>query len=389
MPRQRLAPGEWGKITTAAAGPGKFTATTYVRDADGKRRQVERSGRSEEDARRNLLRELKDRTAPTAAATVNDKTTLAELFTTWLATKKKTKQQTRDLYAQVWKVHGEQQIGALRIRELPTSRAERHIEQVAAKAPAQARNLRVILLGMFALACRYDVLPVNPIREVTRAASERTPARALTPDEFARVRAAVRAYATRREGVGGPVPGRLLPAFVDVMASTGARPNEVLALRWSDVDLLADPPTATITGTLVDHGRVKGKALHRQDIRKGGAPAHTVVLPRLAVEALTGLVGESGINGPVFASRGGGWVSLANLRRSLRAALADQDGLGWVTPYSFRRTVASVIRDELGPAGAQQQLSHAKLSTTEQHYLQRQTHGPDVRATLDRYAAGM
>jgi hypothetical protein len=36
----------------------------------------------------------------------------------------------------------------------------------------------------------------------------------------------------------------------------------------------------------------------------------------------------------------------------------------------------------------QQQLSHAKLATTEAHYLQRQTSGADVRVTLDRYAAG-
>ena len=58
------------------------------------------------------------------------------------------------------------------------------------------------------------------------------------------------------------------------------------------------------------------------------------------------------------------------------------------TPHSFRRTVATVVRDAHGPAAAQQQLGHAKLSTTEAHYLQRQTTGPDVRETLDRFAAG-
>ena len=84
--------------------------------------------------------------------------------------------------------------------------------------------------------------------------------------------------------------------------------------------------------------------------------------------------------------RDGGWMSLANMRRALRAALPDD--LAWVTPHSFRRTVASVVRDAHGPASAQQQLSHAKLATTEAHYLQRQTSGADVRVTLDRYAAG-
>ena len=48
--------------------------------------------------------------------------------------------------------------------------------------------------------------------------------------------------------------------------------------------------------------------------------------------------------------------------------------------------MATVVRDAHGPAAAQQQLSHAKLATTEAHYLQRQTSGPDVRATLDRFA---
>lgn len=208
----------------------------------------------------------------------------------------------------------------------------------------------------------------------------------MTAVEFDHVRAAVAAYALGQDGQGGPKPGRLLPAFVELAIATGARPSEILALRWSDVDLLADPPTVTITGTLIDHQRVPGMPLHRQDERKGGAPPHTVVLPKFGVEALTGLIGQSGMEGPVFANRDGGWVSLNNLRRSLRAALPEH--LSWVTPHSFRRTVATVVRDALGVELAQRQLSHAKLSTTEAHYLQRQTTGPDVRATLDRFARG-
>lgn len=236
--------------------------------------------------------------------------------------------------------------------------------------------------GMFGLAVRYDVLAVNPLRETVTVKTTRKATRAATPAEFEQVRTAVRVYANR-EGPG-PRPGRLLPAFVDLLVATGCRPNEVLALRWADVDLLADPPTVTVTGTLIDHGRVVGKPLHRQDARKGGAPEHTVLLPRFGVESLAALVGESGMDWPVFANRAGGWMSLANMRRALRAALPED--LSWVTPHSFRRTVATVVRDAHGPALAQQQLSHAKLATTEAHYLQRQTRGPDVRATLEKFA---
>lgn len=387
MPRQRMAPGEHGRITETSKG-GTFFASTYVRDSDGKRRRVERSSsKSAEDARRVLQRHLGARSAPLAGQTVTDKTALSELFELWITGKVKRgelKPQTVRQYRQVWSKYGEIQLGSLRVRELPTSRAEAHIQAVFEVAPSQAGYLRIILRSMYATAVRYDVLAVNPITETQTAKSEHRPVRAVQVDEFVRIRAAVADYAASRDGKGGPKPGRLLLAFVELLAATGARPNEVLAIRWEDVDLLADPPTVTINGTLIDHQRVPGKPLHRQDERKHGTPAHTVVLPQFGVETLTAMVGQSGMAGPVFVNRDGGWVSLANLRRSLRAALPED--LRWCTPHSFRRTVATVVRDAYGPALAQQQLSHAKLATTEAHYLQRPTRGPDVRAALDKFA---
>ncbi len=319
------------------------------------------------------------------AQLVNDKTTLAELFERWIEGKVnrgEIKPQTENQYRRVWAKHGDNQLGALRIRELETPRAHSHIQAVAAAAPAQAAYLRLVLREMYALAVRFGVLQINPIAGTAPAKRNRKPVRAVTAEEFAAVRAAVADYTRSRDGKGGPRPGRLLPAFIEVLAATGARPGEVLALRWSDIDLLADPPTVTINGTLLDHGAAG--PLHRQDERKHGSPAHTVVLPRFGVEALTELVGQSGLKGPVFATRDGGWVSLANLRRCLRDALPAE--LSWVTPHSFRRTVGTVVRDAHGPAAAQQQLSHTELATTERHYLQRASHGPDVRAALDKFA---
>lgn len=383
-----MEPGEHGRITERASG-GRFFASSYVRDSDGTRRRVERSSdKSIEDARRNLQRHLVKRRAPLSGQLVTDRTTVGELFEAWMEAKiceDGIKPQTAGQYRHVWGKYGASQLGALRVTELPTSRANAYIQAVAATTTSQAGYLRIILRGMFSMAVRFDVLAVNPIVETKTAKLHRKPARAMTSVEFEQVRSAVKTYVSR-QGHGGPKPGRLLPAFVEVLAATGARPSEVLALRWSDVDLLADPPTVAISGTLVDHQRVPGKELHRQEARKGDAPAHTVVLPRFGVEAFTALLGETGPSGPVFANREGGWMSLCNLRRALRAALPDD--LRWVTPHSFRRTVATVVRDDLGPALAQQQLSHSKLATTEAHYLQRHTHGPDVRETLDRFASG-
>ncbi|WP_162293999.1 tyrosine-type recombinase/integrase [Mycobacteroides abscessus] len=383
MPRQRLAPGEHGKITERASGR-MFFASTYVRDSDGKRRRVERSSeKSAEDARRALQRHLNTRRAPLSGQLVTEKTALTDLFDLWIEAKAAEDgvlQQTVDQYRAVWKTHGAAQLGSLRVTELRTQSAHNYLQGMG--ATTQAKRLRTVLSGMFSMAVRFDVLPVNPIREAKPVKTTRKPARAATAAEFRQIRSAVRAYSTRKGS--GPRPGRLLAAFIDVLAATGCRPSEVLATRWSDVDLLADPPTLTITGTLIDHGRIVGKPLHRQDHRKHHAPPHTVVLPKFGVETLTELVGESGMEGPVFANRQGGWMSLANMRRALRAALPDE--LSWVTPHSFRRTVATVVRDAHGPDKAQQQLSHSKLATTEAHYLERQTRGPDVRAALEQFA---
>ncbi|KGI70251.1 tyrosine-type recombinase/integrase [Mycolicibacterium rufum] len=384
MPRQRMLPGEHGRITERSHG-GKYYATTYFRDSDGKRRRVERSSdKSAEDARRMLQRHLKDRRPPITEQEVTDRSTLSELFELWIVAKADqdgVSEQTVDQYRQVWARHGANQLGALRIREVDTTRAHRHVQAMG--ATTQAKRLRMILLGMMATAVRFGVITVNPIRETKPAkAVPKKVVRKIPAEDLSRVRASVREYADR-EGPG-PRPGRLLPAFVDLLVATGARPNEVLALRWSDCDLNADPPTVTIRGTLIDHGRIEGKPLHRQDRRKGDAPEHTVLLPRIGVEALEQLKTYASGDGPVFANREGGWMSLANMRRSLRAALPE-DLRAVITPHTFRRAVATVVRDKLGSEKAQQQLSHAKLATTEKHYLQRHTAGPDVRAVLDEY----
>lgn len=385
MPRQRLAPGEHGKITCTRRD-GKHYATTYLRLHTGKRVEREAVGKSAEDARRNLVARI-------TAELDNDggalgRTTLDRLFQAWIAAKVSEdgiKPQSETSYRKAWELYGTKQIGSLRISELTTRVADAHLKTLT---PAQSKMCKVVLTGMYGYAARMGAATVNPIRETRSPRALRSPTRAMTAIEFEQVRAAIRAYTTRPGP--GPRRGRNLAAYVELLAATGCRPGEVLAIRWSDVDLLGSPPTATITGTLLDHGKVPGKGIHRQDSRKAGAPAHTVLLPRFGVEVLTALIADMvsvAPDAPVIASRDGGWMSPSNIASSLREALAPHEHLTWVTPHSLRRTVATVVRDELGVEAAQLQLSHSQMSTTEMHYLQRHTTGPDVREVLDRFVA--
>lgn len=318
MPRQRMQPGEHGRVTQWSS-QGRYFASTYVRDADGKRRRVDRSSdKSAEDARRLLQRHLQQRRAQLdGGQIVTTRTTLAELFDLWIVAKAAEdgiSNQSIVQYRQVWRTHGAEQIGELRVTEFHTSQASKHL--LAMGAVTQAKRLRMILLGMYGLAVRCDVLAVNPIRETHTARTTRKPARAATPAEFTRIRAAVNAYVCRTRPSPRDGASRLLPAFIECLAATGVRPNEVLAIEWPEVDLLADPPTVTVIDTLIDHGRIPGKPVHRQGKRTHGAPPHTVILPRFGVEALTALIADTGgLEGLVFANRDGGLMSLANMRR--------------------------------------------------------------------------
>lgn len=191
MPRQRMLPGEHGRISEKVSG-GKFYAATYVRDSDGRRRRVGRSSvKSVEDARRILQRYLTVRRTPTSGQVVTARTTLADLFDVWLNAKELrdgVKPQTVGNYRAVWAKHGASQLGALRITELSTSDAY----LTAMGATTQAKRLRMILVGMFSMAVRFDVLKVNPIRETTTEKTSKTPTRAANADEFSQIRAACR-----------------------------------------------------------------------------------------------------------------------------------------------------------------------------------------------------
>ena len=78
-----------------------------------------------------------------------------------------------------------------------------------------------------------------------------------------------------------------LSGYEIVLAATGVRRSELLALRWEDVDL--DGRILTIGGSVV---RLKGQGLVRQDTTEGGAQ-RSVPLPQFAVDALHRRKGEA------------------------------------------------------------------------------------------------
>lgn len=196
---------------------------------------AEVAGKSAEDARRNLVARIAAELAvgPGIGA-VNAKTTLDELFDLWMPAKIAEDgigERTQTLYQDTWRLHGRKQLGQLRITELPTSRADAHIKSLP---QSPGIYMRIILMGMYNLAARFDVVKHNPIRETKTPRVEREKARALTAMELARVRQAVKIFCDYRGP--GPRRGVMLPAFVELLAATGDRPGRCwpsIGTRWT------------------------------------------------------------------------------------------------------------------------------------------------------------
>ena len=180
----------------------------------------------------------------------------------------------------------------------------------------------------------------------------------------------------------GPRPSADLADIVDLFLATGLRIGEVLALRWTEVDLTADRPTLAVTGTLI---QIKGHGIVRQDATKSAAGRRTVYLPRFAVEVLLRRQTQepSNSNNAVFATRNGTWVSAHNVRRRWRA-IRDGTGLEWVTPHAFRKTVATIIEREANAKGADAPLGHTSEAITESYYVVKTHLAPDFSDILEQ-----
>jgi integrase len=128
---------------------------------------------------------------------------------------------------------------------------------------------------------------------------------------------------------------------VIVLAATGLRRGELLALRWEHIDL--DERTATVCGSIV---RLKGVGLIRQDTTKGGG-ARSVPLPQFAIDALHRRKRDplrTSTADVIFASSMGTLRDPDNFGKQWRE-VRESLGLPDVPSHSFRKTVATLIDD--------------------------------------------
>jgi integrase len=151
--------------------------------------------------------------------------------------------------------------------------------------------------------------------------------------------------------------------IVDLMLPTGCRIGEILAVRWSDLELDGDLPTLSVLGTIKTE---TGKRTYRKPTPKSDAGQRTVVLPPFAAELLR-VRREFATSNPhdaVFATRNGTWHQVVNIERRWRR-IREDTGYEWVTPHTFR------------------QLGHSSSQVARDHYIAKPAVSADLSVLLE------
>jgi integrase len=227
------------------------------------------------------------------------------------------------------------------------------------------------MLGMImAFAVRREIVDRNPVKEASRMKQPPHTPKALTMEQIAAIRLAAREW-RMEEGRMGPRSDGQVRDIIEVMLGTATRIGEVLALRQCDIDLDADPPRMSITGTLVVHTKA---GVHRQEHPKTHESNRVIGIPQFAADVIRqrlALLDPEDVEHLVFHSRVGTPLTPYNVRRTFRGILrnAGLEGLN-ITPHSFRRTGATLLANELGLRAAADLLGHTSTSTTKAHYAE-------------------
>lgn len=205
------------------------------RDENGKRRYINKTIHgTKKDAEKWLNKALRDKdlgiyVEPTAE-------TVSQFLSRWLETIAKTRVSERTFRGYEWHLGvAKRELGDLRLSALRALDIQRFY---ASLTPSNAKHVHAPLSSALSQAVKWNLIHVNPADAVELPRHKAKEIYAFSRDEAARFLAVPNKYQT-------------LFAFA---IDSGARPSEVLALRWLDLDL--DNATVTIQRTLQRH---KGK----------------------------------------------------------------------------------------------------------------------------------
>lgn len=378
MPRERLPIGELGTINTRKLPTGKWEARARIRGKDGRTHLLQATAETKARAT-TALKAKATKTLPTGTSTLTGQTRLTTAAEKWVTTLTGSglKPSTIRTYEQATRLHIIPLLGELSIQEITTSRVTEFLQQVAEPRPTEEHNgatlggptsaahAKICLSLIYKMLIHDGVLEHSPVTHAQAPRRRARPVKAMTVEDILGIRQDILAWGAQRVP-GPPRQADLLLDFVDVLAGTGMRPGEVLALSWRDISFA--------TGVIFVHStltQVKGQGLVVQPTPKSLYSERGLRMPELVERVLWARRSRAGhpVDGPVFATRNGTYISDSNMRRMWRAAVSEK--YSHVSFADYRKAVATLIERAEGMEAAGKALGHSSPEITRKYYVER------------------
>lgn len=337
---------------------------------NGKRTRKTAVVYSEREAVKKLNEFKAEQTKGTLVA--NSDIRFSEYAKRWLALKENnTKPTTYGSYVQTIDRYLAPTFGELKLQKIKTA----HINDFIAKelkeglSTATVARHRAILHGVFELAVSEGVVPLNICDNTDSIRIEHKDTRALSEEEANLLLVTAREDYEKNKGKGNKF-WQLYHILLLAM-SAGLRRGELLALKWSKVDL----KNHTVR---IDENMVEVKGGVQFGSPKSKKSKRTIALDEAVIEKLKEL--DDGKSDYVFHTRDGNHLTPSNVNRAFRKLVQDS-GIAHVRFHDLRHTHATLLISKgVDVKTVSERLGHDDVRLTLQQY----TH---VISEADRKAA--
>lgn len=331
------------------------TRVTIGRDARGKVKKLTTYHKTRKEAKEALIKALGDRQR--GLPIDPSRQTVADFLIRWLedSVKGSTRPRTYECYAGVINRHIIPAVGSLRLSKLSPQRLQRlYREKQETGLTRTVQLIHAVLHRALSQALKWGLVPRNVSDAVDRPRVARKEMQVLTPDQLNCLLEAARNDA--------------LHALYVMAVTTGLRQGELLALKWSDINL--DIGTLQVQRQLQ---WLKGAASFTEP--KSAKSRRSLVLPEMTIASLKkhrvrqnearlamGSVWHD--NDLIFCSSIGTALNQSNLTKRFHALLAKA-GLTRIRFHDLRHTAATLLLQKgVHPKIVQEMLGHSQISLT-------------------------
>jgi integrase len=179
----------------------------------------------------------------------------------------------------------EHPLGAYQLRHVRPVIIQAALDSAGVSADMR-KKIRSVLIRAFNMAIFHEAINGNPASAVPSVPVPRNKKKPVSVEDLDAVRAAIREWANA-EKRNGPKSVDL-PDIVEMLIATGMRIGELLALRWSDIELTPPPERRDGDGWfpwLMVNGQITSKG-KRVDYGKTHAAIRPIALPDWAAALL-------------------------------------------------------------------------------------------------------